>query len=199
MDGSYISERKWILKPKTVIVIAGLPTTGKSSLGRAIAKATDLHFVDIDEGPVSCTPPQESNPYRSDESRAREQARMTVAYTVLHTAVEANLTQDFSIIISATYSRHSNQDFLSAAVDRGGGKLKIVWCQYNDTPEEIERRIKDRLARGAIGGCRSVEHYLDDKAKYAGIKLPHIVVMMEGGEEGLKRTVEQVLLHINEE
>jgi len=187
------------LKPRTVIVIAGLPTTGKSSLGRAIAKETGLHFVDIDEGPVSCAPPQELNPYRSDEARTRERARMTVAYTVLHAAVEANLTHGFPIIISATYSRHSNQDLLSAAVERCGGNLKIVWCQYNDTPEEINRRINDRLARGAIGGCRSVNHYLDDKDRYAGIKLPHIVVMMEGGEEGLKKAVEQALLHINKE
>lgn len=168
------------MNPKTVIVIAGLPTTGKSTLGRAIAKATGLHFIDIDKGPVDCAPQQESNPYRSDEARTRERARMTVAYAVLHAAVEANLTHGFSVIISATYSRHSNQDFLSAAVDQGGGNLKIVWCQYNDTPDEIKRRIDIRLASGAIGGCRSVDHYLDDKSRYAGIKLPHIVVMMEG-------------------
>lgn len=187
------------MKSKTVLVIAGLPTAGKSSLGRALAVATGVHFVDIDESPANCAPPQEPNPYRSDEARARERARMTVAYTILHAAVEANLTQGFPIIISATYSRYSNQDFLSVAVDRGGGNLKIVWCQYNDTLEEIERRIQDRLKRGAVGGCRSVDHYLDDKGRYAGIKLPHIVVMVEGGEEGLSRAVKQVLSYINDE
>lgn len=187
------------MKPKTVVVIAGLPTTGKSSLGRALARATGLHFVDIDEGPASCAPVQEPNPYRSDEARARERTRMTVAYTVLHAAVEANLVQDFSAIVSATYSRHTNQDFLQAAVERGGGELKIIWCQYHDISEEIERRVADRLARGAVGGCRSVAHYLDDKARYAGIKLPHIVVMMEGGEEGTARAVQQVLMYIHEE
>lgn len=61
------------MKPKTVIVIAGLPTTGKSSLGRALAEKTGLHFIDIDEGPAGCVLPQESNPLRSDEARAREQ------------------------------------------------------------------------------------------------------------------------------
>lgn len=187
------------MKSKTVVAIAGLPTTGKSSLGRALAQATGLHFVDIDEGPASCAPPQEPNPYRSDEGRARERARMTVAYTVLHACVEANLVQGFPIIISATYSRHTNQDFLREAAERGGGEPKVVWCQYRDTPEEIERRVADRLARGAIGGCRSVAHYLDDKSRYAGIKLPHIVVMVEGGEEGLNRVVQQVLAYINGE
>lgn len=163
------------MKSETVIVIAGLPITGKSSLGRALAQATGLHFVDIDEGSASCAPPQESNPIFSNETRSRERARMTVAYTVLHAAVEANLRQDFSIIISVTYSRHTNQDLLQEATKRGGGELKVIWCQYHDTPEEVGRRVADRLARGAVGGCRSVAHYLDDKRRYEGIKLPHRV------------------------
>lgn len=187
------------MKPKTVIAITGVPTSGKTSLGRALATATGLHFVDIDEGPASCAPPQEPNPFGSDEMQKRERTRMAIAYTILHAAVEANLAQGFSIIISATYSRHGSQDFLSAAVQKNGGNLKVVWCQYNDTPEEVGRRIQDRLERGTVGGVRSMEHYLNDKQRYAGIKLPHIVVMMEGGEEGLNRAVAQALKHINDE
>ena len=188
------------MKPKTVIVIVGLPTSGKTSLGRELAKTTGLHFVDIDEGPASCAPAQEENPLRSYEARLQEQTRMTVAYTVLHAAVEANLAQGFSLIICATYSRHSNQDLLSAAIERaGGGNLKVIWCQYNDTPEEVELRIWDRLRHNLTGGVRSVQHYLEDKKRYAGIKFPHIVVMMEGGDKGLDKATNQVLTYINEE
>lgn len=187
------------MKPKTVIAIVGLPTSGKTLLGRALAQVTGLHFVDIDEAPAHCAPPQESNPYQSNETRARERKRMTVAYTVLHAAVEANLTQNFSLIIVATYSRHTNQDFLQAAVERGGGILKIIWCQYHDTPEEIYWRITDRLIRSSIGGCRSLSHYLDDKSRYEGIKLPHIIVMMEGDQKGTNAAVQQALAYINSE
>ena len=190
-------EKENPLKSKTVIAIAGLPITGKSTLGKALAKILGIHYIDIDEGPASCAPPQESDPYRSDEARALRRAQMTVAYTVLHAAIEANLAQGFSVIVSATYSRHNNQDLLVSATEHAGGTLKVIWCQYHDTPEEIAKRVNDRLARGAIGGCRSVSHYLDDKSKYAGIKLPHIVAMMEGGDEGLHRTVEQALTYIN--
>lgn len=188
------------MKTKTIIAIAGLPTTGKSSLGRALAQKTGLHFVDIDDGPASCAPsPQGANPLSSSETHAYERARMTVAYTTLHAAVEANLMQGFSVIISATYSRHASQSFLQEATERGGGELKTIWCQYHDIPEEVERRVADRLARGAVGGCRSVSHYFDDKARYEGIKLPHMVVMVEGGAEGLKRAVQQVLAYIKDE
>lgn len=181
------------MKKKTVIVITGLPTSGKSSLGRALAKKTGLHFVDIDEGPAHCVRPQEPDSQASEESRAREGQRMTVAYTVLHAAVEANLHQGNSLIICATYSRHANQDFLEAAVRRGGGTTCYVLCTYNDTPEEVGRRITERVTTGATGGCRSVEHYFTDKGRYMGIKFPHLTVMMDEGETGIEKAVLEIL------
>ena len=185
------------MKEKTVVVIAGLPTSGKSSLGKAIAQATGLHFVDIDEGPAHCVHPQEPDSQASEESRNRERQRMTVAYTILHAAVEANLLQGFSLIICATYSRHTNQEFLEAAIRRGGGTIKVILCQYDDTPEEVERRITKRVTTGAIGGCRSAEHYFADKERYMGIKFPHATIMMDGDEEGLQKAVAETLHHID--
>ena len=185
------------MKPKTIIAIGGLPTSGKTSLGYALAQATGLHFIDIDEGPANCAPKQEPNPYQSEESRLRERVRMTVAYMVLHAAVRANLEQGFSTIISAAYPSHVSQDFLQKAVEIGDGNLKFILCKYNDAPEEIERRIKDRLTRGANGGCRSVSHYIDDRARYASIKLPHIIVCVEGGKDGLDKAIQQSLEYIS--
>ncbi len=180
-------------KSPLVIAVAGLPTSGKSTLARELGKILGIHVLDIDEGPAHCAPAQEPDPYRSPEAKAREGRRMIVAYTVLHTAITANLLQGFPVIVTATYSRHTAQDFLVDAVKQGGGNLKVVWCQYDDTPEEVERRIADRVERGATGGCRSVSHYLDDKARYAGIKLPHTVAMMNGGETGVVQAASQAL------
>lgn len=185
------------MKERIVIVIAGLPTSGKSSLGRAIAQRTGLHFIDIDEGPAHCVHPQEPDSQATEESRLRDRKRMTVAYTVLHAAVEANLCQGNSLIICATYSRHANQDFLEAAIRRGGGNSVFIRCDYRDTPEEVERRIIERVTTGATGGCRSVSHYFADKERYMGIKFPHITVMMDGGEAGLQKGVEEALRYAN--
>jgi predicted kinase len=105
---------------KTVLAICGLPTSGKTTLAAELERITGFYHLDCDEGPASCTYPPEPNPYATDSGKDREEARMRVVYTVLHAAVEANLTEGFSLIITATYSRHSSQDFLNDAVRRGG-------------------------------------------------------------------------------
>lgn len=183
------------MKP-TAAVVCGLPTSGKTTLAREIARRTGLHLIDFDAGELFSTYPQEPNPYASEESKARETSRARIIYTVMHAAVEANLKEGRSLIITATYSRHASQDFLKAAVEHGGGRLKMALCKYGDTEAEIKRRIRSR-SRKYRGGCRSLEHYLDDRARWAGIKLPHITVRMEGGERGTKQAVEEVLAYLN--
>ncbi len=182
---------------KTVVVITGLPTSGKTVLGKAISKETGLHFLDIDAGPALCAAPQEANPLATDESAARERLRMGIAYEVLHAAIEAHFKRDMSLIVCATYSRNTSQDFLKAAVDRGGGAMKIITCCYDDTPEEVARRIQLRVSSGAMGGCRSSEHYFRDKARFEASKLPHLTVKMNGGDQGVAQAVAEAIQYIN--
>ena len=91
---------------------------------------------------------------------------MTVAYTTMHAAAQSNLENGFSIIVVATYSRRKNEGLLREAAEAGGGNLKVLWCVFDDTEEEVQRRVADRLARDERGGCRSVSHYFNDKSKY---------------------------------
>lgn len=75
-----------------------------------------------------------------------------------------------------------------------GGSLKVIWCTFDDTPEEISRRVEDRLSRGAVGGCRSVDHYLADKARYEGTDVRHLVVNTSGDSD---RAVQDVLRYLD--
>ena len=128
------------MKENTVVVLMGLPLAGKTTLGNMLSKRTGAHYLDIDKA-AECAPPQEENPHRSDEARARERKRMAVAYTILHAAVTANLKAGWPIIISATYSRRSNQELLRRAIEEGGGNLKIIWCEF----DERQHPLRDPL------------------------------------------------------
>jgi hypothetical protein len=66
------------------------------------------------------------------------------------------------------------------------------------TIDEIERRIAARVNSGYGGGCRSVSHYLADKERYNGIKLPHITVRMERGEQAKIAAIRQALSYLTE-
>ncbi len=87
---------------------------------------------------------------------------MRIAYTLMHEAVRANINLGRSVIVSATYSRQTNQNFLLDIIKaHPGARLKGIRCSFNDTEEEIRRRI---AARGPKEGfCAAIEHYLVDK------------------------------------
>lgn len=184
------------MKTRTVVALVGLPLSGKTTLGKALGEAIGVHYVDIDQGPAVCAPPQESEPNRSEEALARERARMEVCYDVMLATVEANLRWGFSVIVSATFSNVANQERLKAIVEEGGGILKMIWCQFDDTAEEIERRIQERRSRGLGGGVRSAAHYQEVKGRFAGVQLPHLSVRVEGGQEGLHKALESALSYI---
>lgn len=175
-----------------MVAIRGLPLTGKTTLARELMKRLNVHFIDIDDGPARCAPAQEENPLRSDEARARERRRMTVAYTTMHASIRSNLENGFSVIVVATYSREANEKLLREAVRAGGGTLRVLWCIFDDTREEVERRVSGRLTRGEIGGCRSASHYFDDKSRYEETIFPCFRVNTSSPltEEDFERIIE---------
>ncbi|MDO8557226.1 MAG: AAA family ATPase [Candidatus Jorgensenbacteria bacterium] len=184
------------MEEKIVIAIMGIVLSGKTTLGKELSQRTGIHHIDIDDGPARCAPSQEPEPYSSDEKRDRERRRMAVAYSVLHEAITANVTAGFPIIVSAAYSSRKSQEYLCRAVEQNGGKLKLIWCTFEDTDEEINRRIRERLANGDPGGCRSVEHYLDDKSRYEGTDIPHLKVSMMS--ENVNGAAKAALAYIQE-
>lgn len=154
----------------------GLALSGKTTLGKELARRTGTHHVDVDDDCARCAPPQQKDPHLSKEGQDRERKRMRVAYTLLHEAVKANLQAGWPVIVSAMYSTKASQEFLRRAIEENGGKLKLIWCVFDDTEEEITRRIEKRISQNEAGGVHSVSHYLEGKARHEGTDLPHLKV-----------------------
>jgi len=161
---------------KTVFCVMGLPLSGKTTVCEILSKELGIHYIDIDDGPAKCVKPREEEPYRTPESTSTERKRMNAAYIILHSAVGVNLQMGWPCIVSATYSRKSSLKFLRDAVERQGGYLKIILCHFNDTNEEIVRRLNIRLREGEPGGCRSVKHYLSDKERFEMPETPFLEI-----------------------
>ncbi len=153
----------------TVVMLRGLPLTGKTQLGRALAQqlASGWTFVDVDEmrtlvnGRIVRFG---QNPWENPAIAEEERRGMKVAYTLMHDAVRLRALEGWNTIVAATYSRQANQRFLlQAALANPDARIRTIRLSFNDTPEEVQRRIDERKARGEEGGCQSVEHYFTDK------------------------------------
>ena len=184
-----------IIAPRTAIIILGLATSGKTTLGQALAKATHLPLVDIDEGPALCTLPH-PQPVEADAAIALLQKVMRVRYRVLFTAIEANLAEGFSLIAVATFSKQSYRDELEQAISRAEGNLKVILCHYNTKPFEVKRRITGRVQSNAVGGVRSIQHFRQHRNTYEELRLPHLAVQMELGTD-IAEAVRSVLTYVS--
>ncbi len=163
----------------------GLPLAGKTKQAKQLAKHTNLHHVDIDVGPGICIWPQEKESYQTEDARKREALRMKACYHLLHETVHASLNAGRSIIISATYASVIGQDTIQAVTAaHKGAVLKTIWCAFNDSPEEVQRRIERRLALGEPGGVNSVDQYFQNRARFNIPRHSHLFVNTSEFEEG---------------
>ncbi len=158
-----------------LIVLAGLPTTGKTTLGDLLEQRLNIHFADIDRvkkvlyGLPTRAEYQwrQANPEAGDAKSAAEMRR---AYTSLHDGLNVALDDGLNTIVAATYSKKGSQEFLSAIAKRHGARVKVVLLTLRDDSEEvINQRIRRDAKSTEIHGCASYEHYLRDKARYQAV------------------------------
>jgi predicted kinase len=147
----------------TVVVLRGLPLSGKTTLGQELSRYLGWPFVDVDAIRKVAVGGETSrlNPYVSEELTRREGEDMRIAYQCMHEAVRVNITLGRSVICAATYSKRAAQKFLLDIVRaHPGARFKGIRCVFNDTTDEIQRRLR---SMDTLGGCKTVEHYFIDK------------------------------------
>lgn len=167
-----------------LIVVCGLPLTGKSTITQFLSSQLGIQYIDIDSNvrfPLFGKP--DPNPYHSPETEALSRKEMGECYDLLIHAARSNLTLGKSVIITATFSSLRSRENLTQIVqDYPSVKLSIIvcgcWIEHEDAEKkEIERRLETRtFGKDYFGGCNSVEHYLADKKRYAvwTNELPHL-------------------------
>lgn len=151
-----------------LVILAGLPTTGKTALGASLAEATRVRFLDVDESATACFGPPVSGPYATEEGKARDRNRMMGAYKLLSVAADFYLRRGDSLIVAATFSRpeYWEQLFLPLLDRHPGIRPCVVLSVIPDSQEGLA--VTERLGRSDYrGGCKDIEHYRADKNRYA--------------------------------
>ena len=171
---------------KTIIVTMGLALSRKSVLAKELSVRTGIPFIDVDDYAALGVPPPEPDPYGSDAARERQRKRMAASYAALHAMIAAKLEVGRSLIVSASYTSRSSQEFLRQAVQENGGKLKVIFCTFDDSDSEVALRAQN--------DPRLISQYYEDKKRHGGTGFPHITV---NTSENFNAVVEKALTYVN--
>lgn len=178
----FVANRDGLLNPPVteksplLVVIAGLPLSGKTTLGDAIRKKLGLPFCDIDRlrEHITGLPTKRENDLMwaiDPEAGKKSEQYMRIAYQSLHDgAVDAMLGAGRSLIIAATYSRKGSQEFLKSIADRHGAMVRVVLCAIKGaTQKEMELRMAREVNKEYASGCSSWEDYQEISARYQSV------------------------------
>lgn len=158
-----------------LVIIAGLPLAGKTTLGDALQNRLGIKYVDIDrlreQVTGLLTKEQNDELWKRPDASTIQKRNMRIAYQAMHEgAVNAMLGASRSLIISATYSQKGSQEFLAGLTHKHGAKVKIVLCTImNPTPEELERRMAREAGGKFVSGCNNWADYQDISARYQSV------------------------------
>lgn len=122
-----------------IVVLSGLPMTGKTTLARALVEKTNLVLLDVDEIRQREFP----NPERKILPKEKELAIMIASYKKLGRQAELLLASGQSVILAGTFSRAVFKEPLKILKEKFSNIPMHVFLLKADN-KEIEERIDAR-------------------------------------------------------
>lgn len=141
-----------------LIVLAGLPLSGKTELGRAIAENTDTVFFDIDETR------QEISPGSEWLGPEKEKQIMLEAYKQNHQKAREALRLGKNVVVAATYSREVYHEMAKELATETGAALHFFVLTIPQT--EVEKRIEIRKQSGTDSNITDMKSYAEVRDRY---------------------------------
>lgn len=149
-----------------LVVMAGLPASGKSSLARALSTALPGFLLDKDEVRAFLFKD------RVDYSREQNDLCVNAIYSVAQYLLKEKLEQ-FVILDGRTYSRHYQLDAVKAAAQQVGAKLKLIECVCS---VETARSRLSQAGQAHLAKDRTFAMYQESRANAEVIPDPKLVI-----------------------
>jgi aminoglycoside phosphotransferase family enzyme/predicted kinase len=153
------------LERPTVIIVAGLSGTGKTSIARAIAGELGLKVVSADAVRKSLFEFRD-RPYAYGEGPySKEGNRLT--YNKLVEREKALLAEGRGVILDATFRRASDRRMVEEVAIQSGADFKIIECKLS--PPLVRSRIERRASREEGLSDATWETYLNQNKEFEAI------------------------------
>lgn len=155
---------------RRIIILAGLPLVGKTTVGKELARKTNLVFLDVDDARSELEGNWKNAGFRGSEEN--EKNAMLDAYKRNHKKAVKLLKSGSSVILAATYSRPIYHEMLKNLAKELDASLIFFLLSVSD--DEIKNRIRERVKGGGNSNIHTKEDYLAVENRYKvmdGIKV----------------------------
>ena len=146
-----------------LILVCGLPATGKSTVARNIARKlkaavlrTDIIRKQLFESPT----------YSNEEKR--------LVYKAMFLVAEYLLRSDRNVVLDGTFYKRSLRRQVYDISKRTGARLAVIECRASD--ESIERRMGRRTRRKSGPSDADYEIYKKIKIDFEPIRRDHLTL-----------------------
>lgn len=143
--------------PPIIVVLAGLPRTGKGTLANTLAQQTNLIHFDVDDARYKGNLP----PPRGIEEE--EKIKMAQAYLTNHQRAREALRKGQPVILNATYSRTIYHEQLRQLTQETS--CPIVFFLLEAPDEVIRKRIESGQQSG-VSNITAFEDYVSVRDRY---------------------------------
>jgi len=166
-----------------LIIMAGLPGTGKSTIARQLASALPALILDKDSIRAALFSPQRIE-YATPQDDFCMGVMLQVAEYLLHQDPATNVILD-----GRTFSRRYQVETVADLAARLRQPLRIIECVCSDAA--AQQRLEHDAAQGThVAGNRNFALYQAIKARFEPIERPKLIV---NTDEGLNATIAQCL------
>lgn len=143
---------------KMILVLAGLPLVGKTTLGNTLAEKSNLTYYDVD------WVRQQLFPGTKRRSDAEETVIMRKSYEAKFALAREMLKLERPVALGATYSRAIYTQLLSELAEETRSPLAVLMLQVDDG--FIRERLIERQKIGSDSVTNTWDLYLLNKQRY---------------------------------
>lgn len=176
-----------------LIVMAGLPGTGKSTLARALADALDAIVLDKDRVRAALFPPDAIEYSTAQDNFCVDVMLQTAAYLLKQDATRRATCRPI-ILDGRTFSRRYQVQAVIEAAQRMQTPFKFIECVCSDATA-LKRLARDAETNIHPARNRDATLYHAVKARFEPLTIPHLTV--DTGEP-LGVCLDACLRHLNE-
>lgn len=165
-NSRFEEQREKVVYSPCLIVLAGLPLSGKSTIGKELANRTNIVFLDSDLARKEITQKESTYVYQG----TFEQYIMRMTYTRNHEKARDELLSGNPVAVASTYSWEGYHNMVKWLAEYTKMPMRFFLLDPNLEKDEIDKRIDERIKKGALSNMRSYEHFLTVKNRYQVIE-----------------------------